>query len=127
MQEMVMLSTSELRIKWTIRGKPKSLIGEIAGDVILRVISRFTLNQISGQVIEHEEFWDISASSVITQTFFWTSRALFATLESAKDLVDTANHLSGRRSSKKENLEMYPDASADPTKVNSFYPSTINR
>lgn len=116
---MVMLSTSVLSIKWTIRGKPKSLIGGIAGDVILRVTSRFTLNQISGQVIEHEEFWDLSASSAVAQAFFWTSRALFATLESGKDSVDIAKNLGGRLATKRENSEIYPDPSADPTKVTS--------
>ena len=53
MQEMVMLSTNVLSIKWTIRGKPKSVL---EGDLMLRVTSKFTLNQISGRVIEHEEF-----------------------------------------------------------------------
>ncbi|KAG5008195.1 hypothetical protein AAZX31_09G228500 [Glycine max] len=112
-QEMVMLSTSVLSIRWTIRGKPKSVLG---GDLILRVTSKFTLNQISGQVIEHEEFWDLSASSASAQAFFWTSRALFAAVESVKDLGDNAKNLSSKISTKKENLEMYPDPSGDPTK-----------
>ncbi|KHN40480.1 hypothetical protein glysoja_000978 [Glycine soja] len=112
-QEMVMLSTSVLSIKWTIRGKPKSVLG---GDLIIRVTSKFTLNQISGQVIEHEEFWDLSASSASAQAFFWTSRALFAAVESVKDLGDSAKNLSSKMSTKKENLEMYPDPSGDPTK-----------
>ncbi|KAI9077974.1 hypothetical protein K1719_040103 [Acacia pycnantha] len=115
-QEMVMLSTSVLCIKWTIKGKPKSLIGRIAGVLILRVTSRFTLNQISGQVIEHEESWDLSNSSAVAQAFFWTSRALFAALESGKDLVDIAKDVSGRLPTKKDNLEIDPDPSPDPTK-----------
>ncbi|XP_027926846.1 uncharacterized protein LOC114183880 [Vigna unguiculata] len=113
-QEMVMLSTSVLSIKWTIRGKPKSVIG--GEDLVLRITSKFTLNQISGQVIEHEEFWDLSASSASAQTFFWTSRALFSAIESVKDLADNAKNLSSKISTKKENLEMYPDPSGDPTK-----------
>ncbi|BAT83517.1 hypothetical protein LR48_Vigan03g039200 [Vigna angularis] len=113
-QEMVMLSTSVLSIKWTIKGKPKSVIG--GEDLILRITSKFTLNQISGQVIEHEEFWDLSASSASAQTFFWTSRALFSAIESVKDLVDNAKNLNSKISTKKENLEMYPDPSGDPTK-----------
>ncbi|KAL2330167.1 hypothetical protein Fmac_017748 [Flemingia macrophylla] len=119
-QEMVMLSTSVLSIKWTVRGKPKSAIGGVGGELILRVTSKFTLNQISGQVIEHEEFWDLSASSASAQAFFWTSRAFFATIESVKDLADSAKNLSGKISTKKENLEMYPDPSGDPTKVSSL-------
>ncbi|KAG2404218.1 uncharacterized protein HKW66_Vig0111400 [Vigna angularis] len=94
--------------------KPKSVIG--GEDLILRITSKFTLNQISGQVIEHEEFWDLSASSASAQTFFWTSRALFSAIESVKDLVDNAKNLNSKISTKKENLEMYPDPSGDPTK-----------
>ncbi|XP_057435794.1 uncharacterized protein LOC130728356 [Lotus japonicus] len=115
-QEMVMLSTSVLSIKWTMKGKPKSFIARVGGDVILRITSKFTLNQISGQVIEHEEFWDLSASSASAQAFFWTSRALFATVESVKDLGDSAKNMSSNFESEKENLEIYPDPSGDPTK-----------
>lgn len=115
-QEMVMLSTSILSIKWTITGKPKSFIAGVGGDLTVKVHSKFTLNQISGQVIEHEEFWDLSASSVIGQAFFWTSRRLFATIENGKDLSDLVKSLIKRSSSEKENLEIYPDPSGDPTK-----------
>lgn len=114
---MVMLSTSVLRIRWTIRGKPKSFIGGIGGELIIKVNSQFTLNQISGQVIEHEEFWDLSASSPLGQTFFWTSRRLFATVEAGKDLAHLVKDLSSRISTQKENSEIYPDPSGDPTKV----------
>ncbi|XP_054797955.1 uncharacterized protein LOC129303000 [Prosopis cineraria] len=116
LQEMVMLSTSVLCIKWTIRGKPKSLIGGVAGDLILRVTSQFTLNQISGQVIEHEEFWDLSASPAVAQVFFWTSRALFAAVESGKDFLDIAKDMSNRLPTKKGDIEIDPDPSPDPTK-----------
>lgn len=116
---MVMLSTSVLNIKWTIRGKPKSLISGISGDLIIRINSTFTLNQISGQVIEHEELWDLSSSSVIAQAFFWTSRRLFAAIEGAKDLTDAVKGLSSRFSRERENPEIYPDPSGDPTKVSS--------
>lgn len=119
-QEMGMLSTSVLSIKWTIKGKPKSFLAGIGGDLIIRVNSQFTLNQISGQVIEHEEFWDLSSSSAIAQVFFWTSRRLFATIEVGKDLADIVKHLTSRFSTEKENMEIYPDPSGDPTKVSSF-------
>lgn len=118
-QEMVMLSTSVLSIKWTMRGKPKSFLAGVGGDLILRITSKFTLNQISGQVIQHEEFWDLSASSASAQAFFWTSRVLFATVESVKDLADSAKNLSSKFPTKKENMEIYPDPSGDPTKVSS--------
>lgn len=114
---MVMLSTSELSIKWTIRGKPKSFIAGVAGDLVIKIDSTFTLNQISGQVIEHQEFWDLSSSSVLAQTYFWTSRRLFATSEGAKDLADFAKNLSSSFPQEKQNMEIYPDPSGDPTKV----------
>ncbi|WCJ38856.1 hypothetical protein M5689_019892 [Euphorbia peplus] len=114
-QEMVMLSTSELSIKWTIKGKPKSFI-DAFGDLIIKINSKFTLNQISGQVIEHQELWDLSASSPLARAFFWTSRRLFAASETGKDLSDFLKDLPSRLPSQKENLEIYPDPSGDPTK-----------
>ena len=114
-----MLSTSVLSIKWTIKGKPKSLLASIGGDLIVKVTSQFTLNQISGQVIEHEEFWDFSASSAIAQAYFWTSRRLFAMIEAGKDVADFVKNITSRSSAWKENLEIYPDPSGDPTQVSS--------
>ncbi|XP_068667286.1 uncharacterized protein [Aristolochia californica] len=115
-QEMVMLSTSVLSIKWTIKGTPKNALARIGGDLIIRVNSRFTLNQISGQVVEHEELWDLSASSALAQAYFWGSRRLFATIETGRDVADTFKELMSKASREKENLEMYPDPSGDPTK-----------
>ncbi|CAN1262257.1 hypothetical protein LINPERPRIM_LOCUS11211 [Linum perenne] len=116
-QEMVMLSRSLLRIKWTVKGKPKSFIGGlVAGDVVIRVKSEFTLNQISGQVIEHQEFWDLSASSVPGQAFFWASRRTFAAVEAAKDVGVLFKELSSRFSTQEDNSDIYPDPSGDPTK-----------
>ncbi|XP_048433234.1 uncharacterized protein LOC103932491 isoform X1 [Pyrus x bretschneideri] len=112
-QEMSMLSTSVLSIKWTIKGKAKNIIG---GDLIVRINSQFTLNQISGQVIEHEEFWDLSASSAIAKAYFWTSRRLYATIEGGKDLADLAKTISSKFPREKQNTEIYPDPSGDPTK-----------
>lgn len=116
---MVMLSTSELSIKWTVRGKPKSFIAGIGGDLVIRINSKFILNQISGQVIEHEESWDLSSSSFIAQAYFWSSRRLFAASEGAKDLADLVKDLSSRFPKEKQNTEVYPDPSGDPTKVSS--------
>ncbi|KAK1294097.1 hypothetical protein QJS10_CPA16g00571 [Acorus calamus] len=116
-QEMVMLSTSVLNIKWTIRGKPKPFaLASIAGDLIVSVNSKFTLNQISGQVIEHEESWDPSASSAIAQAYFWLSRRYFATIEAGKDLIETVKNVKNRFPTEKENVEIYPDPSGDPSK-----------
>lgn len=122
---MSMLSTSLLNIKWTLKGNPKNLLAGIGGPVILKVNSRFTLNQISGQVIEHEEHWDLSSSSTIGQAYFWASRRLFSTIEAAKDFSDSVKNLSSRFSTKKENLEIYPDPSGDPTKVVFFSPHLL--
>lgn len=115
-QEMTMLSTSVLIIKWTVRGRPKSPLAGITGDLIIGVTSQFTLNQISGQVVEHQEFWDLSTSSSLAQAFFWTSRRLFATIEAAKDLSDSVKDIRSKISTPKENVEIYPDPSGDPTK-----------
>lgn len=114
---MVMLSTSLLNIKWTLRGKPKSPLFSIGGDLILKVDSKFTLNQISGQVVEHEESWDPSQSSLIAQAYFWASRRLFATIEAGKDVSDSIKDASKRITKENKNIEMYPDPTGDPTKV----------
>ncbi|KAI3932856.1 hypothetical protein MKX01_031838 [Papaver californicum] len=113
-QEMVMLSTSVLNIRWILRGRSKSL--SIGGDVIVKVTSRFTLNQISGQVIEHEELWDLSDSSTTAKAFFWSSRRLNATIEAAKDTIENLKNSAKRFSPEKENVEIYPDPSGDPAK-----------
>ncbi|XP_073000337.1 uncharacterized protein [Typha latifolia] len=116
-QEMVMLSTSELNIKWTLRGRPKNpVFSNIGGDLTLRVDSKFILNQISGQVIEHMETWDLSASTVVSQVYFWSSRRFFSAIESGKDTIDAVKSTTARLSAKKENMEIYPDPSGDPTK-----------
>lgn len=118
---MEMLSTSELNIKWTLRGKPKSPIFSIGGDLVVRVNSQFTLNQISGQVIEHEESWDLSESSPIAQAYFWASRRLFATIEAGKDVSGSIKDLTKRMATEEnKNVEIYPDPTGDPTKVNTI-------
>ncbi|KAH9606749.1 hypothetical protein KSS87_009532 [Heliosperma pusillum] len=81
------------------------------------VNSKFTLNQISGQVIEHEETWDLSESSPIAQAYFWASRRLFAIKEVGKDTVDSIKSIGSKFSMpKEEDVEVYPDPSGDPTK-----------
>lgn len=93
------------------------MFASIGGDLIIRINSRFTLNQISGQVVEQEDTWDLSASSIIGQAYFWTSRRLFATIEAGKDVADSMKGLSSRFATEKENTEFYPDPSGDPSKV----------
>lgn len=113
---MVMLSTSVLNIKWTIKGKPNSLLASIGGDLIIKVNSKFTLNQISGQVIEHEEQWDLSESSIIAQAYFWASRRLFATVEAGKDVADFVKDLTSKSAKENKNMDVYPDPYGDPAK-----------
>lgn len=112
-----MLSTSLLSIKWTLRGKPKSPLAIVGGDLIVKIESKFTLNQISGQVIEHEEIWDLSESSIFAQAYFWASRRIFATSETGKDVADFFKDLPNRFITENKNVEIYPDPSGDPTKV----------
>ncbi|CAM6064540.1 unnamed protein product [Sphagnum tenellum] len=118
-REMTMLSTSMLNIKWTLRGKPRlppaSVIG---GDVILLVDSTFTLNQISGQVIDHEDEWDLSASDLLAQAYFWTSRLAFSTVEAGKDAAEVVKGISKtlNRGKEDDRSSYYPDPSGDPRK-----------
>lgn len=115
-QEMAMLSTSVLNIKWLLKGKPKNPIFALGGELLLRVTSKFTLNQISGQVIEHEELWDVSLSPSLAQAYFWISRRYFSSIESGKDTIDFAKNITSKFSREKENVnEVYPDP-LDPTK-----------
>lgn len=116
-QEMVMLSTSLLSIKWKLRGKPKSPLAIVGGDLIIKIHSKFTLNQISGQVIEHEELWDLSESSILAQAYFWASRRTFAATETGKDIADFFKDLPKKFTAESKNVEMYPDPTGDPTKV----------
>ncbi|KAL6616594.1 hypothetical protein ACP70R_038864 [Stipagrostis hirtigluma subsp. patula] len=117
-QEMSMQSTSNLTIKWTFRGKPKNpFFATIGGEVIVRVESQFVLNQISGQVVEQVDSWDLSASSLPAQAYFWFSRRVYSTVEGGKDTIEAAKSTASGISSKKDqNLEPYPDPSGDPTK-----------
>lgn len=119
-REMTMLSTSILNIKWTLRGKPKlppaSLLG---GEVVLSVNSTYTLNQISGQVIEHEDEWDLAGSDPLAQAYFWTSRLAYSAVESGKDFSEMVKGVTKIfDKGKDENKSTYyPDPSGDPRKV----------
>lgn len=114
-----MLSTSVLRIRWTVEGKPKSLLAAVSGDLIIKVKSEFTLNQISGQVVEHQESWDSSSSSPIAQAYYWTSRRLFAASESTKDLLHVTKDFTANFITPKEDTEIYRDPT-DPNKVSIY-------
>ena len=116
MREMAMESTSVLKIKWVLRGQPK-FAG--SGDLVLSINGKFTLNQISGQVVEHIEDWDLSGSSPLAQAYFWLSRLSYSTLESGKDSLDALKEfneklLEDSRGNQNENVYKDP---TDPTKV----------
>lgn len=117
-QEMSMQSTSNLTIKWAFRGKPKNPFFAAVGEVIVRVESKFILNQISGQVLEQVDSWDLSASSLPAQAYFWLSRRVYSTVESGKDTIEAAKSMASGLSTKEDqNLDAYPDPTSDPTKV----------
>ncbi|CAI7843580.1 unnamed protein product [Closterium sp. NIES-54] len=78
---MSMESTSVLVITWQLRGY---LV--IPGGLLdARVTSTFTLNQISGQVINHRDQWDVASSALPIQLAFWASRLAWSTSEAIKD------------------------------------------
>lgn len=119
-QEMKMLTTSVLNIKWTLRGKPKlPPASALGGEVVLSVTSVFTLNQISGQVVEHEEEWDLSASDPLSQAYFWTTRLAFSTIEAGKDSAEEMKGMTNALNKGKDDDKnsYYPDPSGDPRKV----------
>jgi hypothetical protein len=85
----------------------------------LSINGTFTLNQISGQIVEHIEEWDLSGSSPLAQAYFWLSRLSYSALESGKDSVDALKEVSDKVSDglrSKENENVYRDPT-DPNKV----------
>lgn len=115
-----MLSTSNLSIKWTLRGKPKlppaSIIG---GDLVLSISSKFMLNQISGQVTDQVDEWDLSKSSAPALAYFWATRLSYSAIEAGKDAMDAVVGVSKMMDKGKDDdrSNFYPDPSGDPRKV----------
>ena len=116
---MMMQSTSVLNIKWVVRGRPRFPTSALGGDLILAINATFTLNQISGQVVEHVEEWDLSGSSVIAQAYFWASRLAYVTVEGGKDATETVQAVGKflKKGKDEDQRNYYPDPSGDPTKV----------
>ena len=93
-QEMVLFVTSVLSSKWIVKGNPKSSLAFIGGDLVIQINSHYTINQISGQVIEREELWECSSSSIVGKTYFRSQyRRVYAAVEGAKDLADLVKDL----------------------------------
>eukprot|EP00245_Coleochaete_scutata_P006050 TRINITY_DN20162_c0_g1_i1.p1 TRINITY_DN20162_c0_g1~~TRINITY_DN20162_c0_g1_i1.p1 ORF type:complete len:329 (-),score=40.52 TRINITY_DN20162_c0_g1_i1:375-1361(-) len=112
--EMTMRSTSELNVRWRVRGRARAAG---AGDVVLIVTSKFVLNQISGQVTEHEEEWDLSSSSPPAAVYFLTSRLAFSIAQAGKDAPETIKKITDYfQAQDNEGSNIYPDPSGDPRK-----------
>jgi hypothetical protein len=75
---------NELNIKWVLNGRPKYAS---FGDFSLVINSTFTLNWISGVVLEHTEEWDLSASPLPAQLYFWVTRLAYSFKENGNDVL----------------------------------------
>ncbi|CAI5967640.1 unnamed protein product [Closterium sp. NIES-64] len=105
---MSMESTSVLVITWQLRGY---LV--IPGGLLdARVTSTFTLNQISGQVINHRDQWDVASSALPIQLAFWASRLAWSTSEAIKDVTEKSGE--GSKSGGGDSNYIYPHPSGDP-------------
>ncbi|KAG6555243.1 hypothetical protein Mapa_003285 [Marchantia paleacea] len=117
-QQMQMISTSMLNIKWTLRGTPKlppaSVVG---GELVLNVNSYFTLNQISGQVTDQVDEWDLSGSSPITLAYFYATKLAYLAAESGKDFGESVSGLTKMMDKKEDNSTIY----SDPTDPRKFF------
>ncbi|CAI5500181.1 unnamed protein product [Closterium sp. Naga37s-1] len=108
---MSMESTSVLVITWQLRGY---LV--IPGGLLdARVTSTFTLNQISGQVIQHRDQWDVASSALPIQLAFWASRLAWAASEAIKDVTEKSGE--GSKSGGGDSNYIYPHPSGDPRRV----------
>jgi hypothetical protein len=72
------------------------------------------MNQISGQVLLHEDEWNLSASHSPPQAYFWTTRLAFSVVQAGKDFVEYAHGLT-KQLDEGDNI-IYPDPSGDPRK-----------
>lgn len=114
---MAMLSTSVLKIEWILRGKPK-LFALGVDRVVQKVTSTYTLNQISGQVVEHVEEWDLSGSTPQAKVYFWTTRLAYTAVQAGKDaglLVDGLKKMLDKGDDS-DAAFYYQDPSGDPRK-----------
>ena len=87
---MVMRSTSQLTIRWRLRGSfllPGA--SQIGGPLTLTLTSTYELNQISGQVTDQTDEWELVGSSPAAAAFFWTSRLAWTVAESGRDAKET--------------------------------------
>ncbi len=121
LHEMTMLSTNMFNIKWTLHGKLKILPTLVPwGDVILLVDSTFTLNQINGQVIEHEDELDLSTWNPLAQAYFLKSWLACLIVEAIKDITKIMKGVrkTFNQGKKNDRSSYYLDPFVDLRKVN---------
>ncbi|GAQ84489.1 hypothetical protein KFL_001910080 [Klebsormidium nitens] len=116
-QEMKMLSTSSLVIKWSFRGKPRTPPASLLpGDVVVGITSTFELNQISGQVTQQTDEWDLSGCPPQALAYFMASRLAFSTVEAGKDTGSAASKLL-KKVQPEDDSQIY----VDPTDPRRFF------
>lgn len=120
--EMSMTTTSDLNIRWRVRGDFQlPAMSSAAGPLSLTVNSKYVLNQISGQVVEQTDEWDLSESSPLAKMYFWTSRAAWSLTEGGKDTSEFMGDLQKKLTKgMDESSEIY----ADPRDPRKFFQET---
>lgn len=117
--EMSMKSTSDLTIRWQLQGNFQLPgMSSLAGPLSLTVLSSFSLNQISGQVVEQTDGWDLSGSSPLASTYFWSSRAAWSMAEAGRDAKEFLSVLQNKMS---KGMDDRSDIYADPGDPRKFF------
>lgn len=116
-RKMSMAKEDVACIEWTIEGESK------AGKIVVDVKSMFTLNLISGRVLEREDTFRLDNCPVQTKAVFISSMSAYSLKAKAKDMAEVAKRISGSFSSFDESDEEY---FADPRDPNKFFQQQDN-
>lgn len=119
--QMVMRGPGVLNIRWRVKGRlrfPPAALA--AGDLVLTVSSTFTLNQISGQVVEHRDEWNLGGSSPPAAAYYWASRLAWTVNEAGKDASDAFKAVFRFLDRRDDMGNIY----ADPTDPRKFFQET---